>query len=148
MKKFAMVSLGVALLAGCATEPVQWDQGNEIVISESTVSLKSSLWLNMMPTIGEDQDNTLHGSLYIESQDTLPAELDVESVYIQQGEESWQVDGEQLDLRTHNPNQWEVAFDWQFPVNVEQPVNVAVKLNNNGQVEWLVEQNVMIDTVY
>lgn len=61
MKKLALVSLSAALLAGCASEPVGWEQDNQVVISEATVSLKSNLWLNKMPTIGEVQDNTYMG---------------------------------------------------------------------------------------
>ncbi|KOO14699.1 DNA polymerase III subunit beta [Vibrio xuii] len=148
MKKVALVSLGVALLAGCATQQVGWEQDNQAVIAESTVTLKSNLWLNKMPTIGEVQDNTLHGALYLESDSTLPAELDVENISIQQGEETWVIDGDLLEMRTHSPNQWEVVFVWQFPVDPNQPVNVALLLNNNDKVEWLVENNVKIDTVY
>mgnify|MGYP000046816186 FL=1 len=148
MKKLALMSLGVALLAGCASEPVGWEQDNQVVISQATVSLKSNLWLNKMPTIGEVQDNTLHGALYLESDNTLPAELDVESISIQQGEDTWRIDGDLLELRTHNQNQWEVAFVWQFPIDAAKPVNVALMLNHNGQVDWLVEKNVKIDTVY
>ncbi|KLN67110.1 MULTISPECIES: hypothetical protein [Vibrio] len=148
MKKLALMSLGVALLAGCASEPVGWEQDNQVIISQVTVSLKSNLWLNKMPTIGEVQDNTLHGALYLESDKALPAELDVESISIQQGEETWQIDGDLVELRTHNQNQWEVVFVWQFPIDAAKPVNVALMLNNNGQVEWLVEKNVKIDMVY
>lgn len=148
MKKLATVSLGVALLAGCATQQVGWEQDNQVVISEATVTLKSNLWLNKMPTIGEVQDSTLHGALYIESDATLPAELDVESISIQQGEETWLIDGDLLELRTHSPNQWEVVFVWQFPVDAAQPVDVALLLKNGEKVDWLVEKDVAIDTVY
>jgi uncharacterized protein YcfL len=149
MKKIALVSLGAVLLAGCAKDPaIEWQQSNQTVIAEATVALKSNLWLNKMPTIGQEQDNTIHGALYLESNAPLPAELDVDTVTVQQGEESWEVDGEQVELRTHSPNQWEVAFAWQFPVDVDKPVDVALKLDNNGQVAWLVEKMVKIDTVY
>ena len=148
MKKLALVSLGVALLAGCATQPVGWEQDNQIVVADTKVTLKSNLWLNKMPTIGEVQDSTLHGALYLESESTLPPELDVESITLQQGEDSWMIDGDLLELRTHSPNQWEVVFVWQFPIDSSLPVNIALQLNNNDTIEWLVEKNVKVDTVY
>ncbi|NOH80623.1 hypothetical protein F0231_12815 [Vibrio sp. RE86] len=148
MKKLALVSLGVALLAGCATQPVGWEQDNQIVVADTKVTLKSNLWLNKMPTIGEVQDSTLHGTLYLESENTLPPELDVESITLQQGEDSWMIDGDLLELRTHSPNQWEVVFVWQFPIDSNLPVNVALQLNNNDTIEWLVEKDVKVDTVY
>ncbi|KGY13705.1 DNA polymerase III subunit beta [Vibrio tubiashii] len=149
MNKLVLVSLGTALLAGCVNDPViEWQQSNHAIVAEAKVTLKSNLWLNKMPAIGQAQDNTIHGALYLESDGALPAELGVESVTLQQGEESWEVDAEQVELRTHNPEQWEVAFAWQFPIDLEKPVDVALKLDNNGQVSWLIEKDVTIDTVY
>ncbi|MEF1288939.1 hypothetical protein [Vibrio sp. M260118] len=149
MNKLVLVSLGTALLAGCANDPIiEWQQSNHAIVAEAQVTLKSNLWLNKMPAIGQEQDNTIHGALYLESDGVLPAELGVESVTLQQGEESWEVDADQVELRTHNPEQWEVAFAWQFPIDPEKTVNVALKLDNNGQVSWLIEKDVTIDTVY
>lgn len=149
MNKLALVSLGAALLAGCANDPaIEWQQSNQAVVAEAKVTLKSNLWLNKMPTIGQEQDNTIHGALYLESDAALPAELGVDSVTLQQGGESWEIDAEQVELRTHNPSQWEVAFAWQFPIDADKPVDVALKLDNNGQVAWLIEKGVKIDSVY
>ncbi|MBN3491391.1 membrane lipoprotein lipid attachment site-containing protein [Vibrio neptunius] len=148
MKKIALVALGAVLLAGCSTVPVGWEQRNQATVEEATVRLKSNLWLNKMPTLGEVQDQTLHGSLNLESDKLLPATLEVDSISIKQGEDSWTIDGELLELRTHNQSHWEVAFVWQFAVNADQPVDVAVMLKNGDKVEWLVEKEVAIDTVY
>lgn len=148
MKKVALLSLGAALLVGCATQPVVWEQPNQITVEQATVELKSNLWINKMPTIGEVQESNLHGALYLESDKALPAELDVESISIKQGDESWVIDGDLVELRTHNQNQWEVAFVWQFAIDPEQPVDVALQLTINNQQDWLVEKNVKIDTVY
>ena len=93
-----------------------------------------------MPTLGEVQDQTLHGSLNLESDKLLPATLEVDSISIKQGDDSWTIDGELLELRTHNQSHWEVAFVWQFAVNADQPVDVAVMLKNGDKVEWLVEK--------
>jgi len=149
MNKLALVSLGAALLAGCANDPaIEWQQSNQAVVAEAKVTLKSNLWLNKMPIIGQEQDNTIHGALYLESDAALPAELGVDSVILQQGGDSWEIDAEQVELRTHNPSHWEVAFAWQFPIDADKPVDVALKLDNNGQVAWLVEKGVKIDSVY
>ncbi|KFI10199.1 hypothetical protein F0223_12320 [Vibrio coralliilyticus] len=148
MKKIALVALGAALLAGCSTAPVGWEQDNQTEVEDATVSLKSNLWLNKMPTLGEVQDQTLHGALYLQSDKVLPATLEVESISIKQGEDSWIIDGDLLDLRTHNQSHWEVAFVWQFAVDADKPVDVALMLKNGDKVEWLVEKDVVIDTVY
>ncbi len=148
MKKLAVLSLGVALMMGCTSQPVGWEQGNQLEVAGATVSLKSNLWINKMPTIGEVQDSTLHGALYLESDKPLPAELDVESVSIQQGDQTWIIDGDLLEMRTHNQNQWEVVFVWQIPLDLDQPVDVALHIKREDKVDWLVEKNVKIDTVY
>ena len=80
MRTMALVSLGILLLAGCSSEPVSWEQSNQVKIESNVVELKSNLWLNKMPTIGEVQDTNLHGALYLVSDTDLPAELDIESV--------------------------------------------------------------------
>ncbi|MDA0127219.1 hypothetical protein OH458_03930 [Vibrio sp. MarTm2] len=148
MKKFALLSLSAALLAGCANEPVVWEQTNTIEVAQTSIALKSNLWVNKMPTIGSVQDSTLHGALYLESDKVLPAQLVVESLSIKQGDESWQIDGDLLDLRTHNQNQWELAFVWQFELDAEKPVDVALQVRVDDKTEWLVETGVVIDTVY
>ncbi len=148
MKKFALLSLSAALLAGCANEPVVWEQTNTIEVAQTSIALKSNLWVNKMPTIGSVQDSTLHGALYLESDKVLPAQLVVESLSIKQGDESWQIDGDLLDLRTHNQNQWELAFVWQFELDAEKPVDVALQVRVDDKTEWLVETGVVIDIVY
>ncbi|KHA60159.1 DNA polymerase III subunit beta [Vibrio variabilis] len=148
MNKFALLSLSAALLAGCANEPVVWEQTNTIEVAQTNIALKSNLWVNKMPTIGSVQDSTLHGALYLESDKVLPAQLVVESLSIKQGDESWQIDGDLLDLRTHNQNQWELAFVWQFELDAEKPVDVALQVRVDDKTEWLVDTGVVIDTVY
>lgn len=148
MKKMAVISLGFALLAGCSSPQVGWQQDNQIVINEAQVHLESNLWLNKMPTIGEMQEQALHGALVLTSSTTLPADLDVESISLRQGDETWLIDGDFLELRSHSENQWEVSFVWQFSFDPQQPVDVAVMLNNGADIEWLVEKGVVIDTVY
>ena len=146
MKKIALAC--VLALAGCSTTNVSWDQDSQIEVAQSTVTLKSNLWLNKMPTIGEEQEHNLHGALYLESNSDLPADLTVKSVSLKQGENTWIVDGEALDLRTHSETQWEVAFVWQLDVDADLAVDVAVEVEQAGQSQWLVENEVKVDSVY
>lgn len=148
MKKTALVSLGVALLAGCATEPVVWQQDNQATVVSTTVVLKSNLWLNKMPTIGEVQENNLHGALYLESDGELPADLDIESITLKQGEETWVLEGDLLELRTHSENQWEVVFVTQLAFDSDLPIDVGLQLHVADRVEWLIERSVKVDSVY
>ena len=148
MKKIALVSLGVALLAGCANEPMVWEQDNQVMVASTTVALKSNLWLNKMPTIGEVQENNLHGALYLESNGELPADLAIDQVTLKQGEETWVLDGDLLELRTHSENQWEVVFVTQLAFDSERPIDVSLQLNLSDQIEWLVERDVKIDIAY
>ncbi|EGU43569.1 hypothetical protein VII00023_03993 [Vibrio ichthyoenteri ATCC 700023] len=148
MKRIAAISLGLALLAGCSAPQVGWDQDNQIVFNQAKIQLESNLWLNKMPTIGEMQEQALHGALVLETSSSLPADLDVESISLRQGEETWLIDGDLLELRSHSENQWEISFVWQFAFDPEQPIDVAVMLNSGDHVEWLVEKGVVIDTVY
>lgn len=148
MNKVAVWVLSGVLLGGCTSQSITWQEANQVEFAQSTVELQSHLWLNMMPTIGEVQDSTLHGALYLESDTILPAELNVERVSIRQGDQSWDIAGDLLELRTHNRNKWEVAFIWQLQLDPEQTVDVALELNIDQQVEWLVEKNVKIQKVY
>ncbi|MFA0566811.1 hypothetical protein [Vibrio gallaecicus] len=146
MKKIALVC--ALALAGCSTTQVEWQQDNQIKVAEATVVLKSNLWINKMPSIGEAQDQMLHGAIYLQATSDLPAELAVEGLTIKQGAETWLIDGNDLELRTHSETQWEVAFKWQLEVDDTQPVDVAVQLKDGEAVKWLVEHDVKVDTVY
>ena len=55
MKKLAFAACVVAL-AGCAAPQVEWQQDNQVEVSAATVTMKSNLWHNKMPTIGETRN--------------------------------------------------------------------------------------------
>ncbi|MBA5763931.1 hypothetical protein H2O73_16325 [Vibrio sp. 404] len=148
MKKLAIVSLTLALLAGCASPQVGWDQDEKVIINDAPIQLTSNLWLNKMPTIGELQEQSLHGALNLESSRSLPADITVESVSLRQGDDVWIIDGDDLEIRTHDENQWEVVFAWQFELDPNKTVDVALQLNHQDSLNWLVEKQVLIDTVY
>ncbi|WGV99805.1 hypothetical protein QF117_18055 [Vibrio sp. YMD68] len=150
MKKITLISLTLILLGGCQNTEVNWQESSTTVVSQTQIELKSSLWVDRMPTIGEtsQSEENLHAAIYIESQDELPAELDINRVSIKQGGEEWLISSEEFDIRTHNSKQWEIAFVWQLPVNPALPVDVALQLSSDGQEQWLVERDVNIDMVY
>ncbi|UUM31071.1 hypothetical protein [Vibrio japonicus] len=140
--------LSIGLLGGCSSDQAAEGRNPQSVVESTQSTLSSHLWINMMPTIGELQDTQLHGSLYIESTQVLPVDMDVQSVLIRQDGRSWMIHGEYLDLRTHSPNQWEVAFVWQFEINPDLPVDIELALKTNDSVERLTEKNVEVQRVY
>ncbi|HAS61943.1 MAG TPA: hypothetical protein DCS35_04825 [Vibrio sp.] len=148
MKKLAIVSLTLALLVGCVSPQVNWDQDEKTVINDAQIQLTSNLWLNKMPTIGEVQEQNLHGALSLESSQPLPADLTIDSVSLRQGDDVWVIDGDDLEIRTHDENQWEVVFAWQFELDPNKAVDVALQLNHQDSRDWVVEKQVLIDTVY
>lgn len=148
MKKLALLSLGALLLCGCVSKPQSWPHSQSVSVAQTSIELSSNLWRNKMPTIGAVQESTLHGALYLESEQMLPAQLDVKSIVVKQGDESWQIDSDLLELRTHNQNRWEVAFVWQMAIDVEQSVDVAIQIKIDDEVQWLINEDVVIDTVY
>lgn len=149
MKKIASAALAVVLLAGCSSAPqVGWQEDSQITMNQVNVELKSNLWVNMMPTIGEVQEQNVHGALYLQADKDLPANLTVESLILKQGDSEWVIDGDLLELRTHSENQWEVAFVWQIEADTEKPIDLALLLDDAGKTGWLVEKNIKIDKVY
>ncbi len=148
MKKFTIVSLALALLAGCSSPQVGWEQDAKVTIDKAEVQLTTNLWLNKMPTIGELQEQNLHAALYLESTQPLPADLEVDQVTLRQGDDTWFIDGDAVEIRSHTENQWEVVFAWQLELDPSQPVDVALQLNHQGNLHWMVEKQVVIDTVY
>lgn len=147
MKKLAF-TICVLALAGCSAPQVEWQQDNQAEVSAVTVTMKSNLWLNKMPTLRETQDKTLHAAIYLGSDSQLPATLAVERVIVKQGADTLLVTADDLDLRTYSETQWEVAFVWQLEIDSEKPVDVAVELKDGETVRWLVEKDVKVDMVY
>ncbi|ALM71885.1 TPA: hypothetical protein RQJ57_001513 [Vibrio vulnificus] len=149
MKKPLIALLPLLLLVGCTSEPnVSWQQDNRITIADTRIELASNLWINQMPTLGESQQDNLHGALYLSSDRDLPASLTVSELTIKQGEQEWKIDGDLLELRTHSENKWEIAFVWQANFDPEKNVDLLVELDNHGKREWLVERNITIDKVF
>ncbi|NVC63485.1 hypothetical protein FC652_10135 [Vibrio sp. 05-20-BW147] len=149
MKKRLIALLPLILLAGCATEPpANWQQDNQITIADTRIQLASNLWINQMPTLGESQQDNLHGALYLSSENDLPASLIVTELTIKQGDREWKIDGEVLELRTHSENKWEIAFVWQVNFDTDKHVDLLVEFEYAGKRQWLVERDVAIDKIY
>ncbi len=149
MKKLTSVLIATALLAGCSSVPeVNWKQDSQITMNQVNIELKSNLWVNLMPTIGEAPEPSLHGSLSLESAQQLPANLTAEALIIRQGDEEWVIGADSLETRTNSENQWDVAFTLQSGFSTEKLVDVAVLLDDAGEKRWLVEKHVQINRVY
>ena len=148
MKRIVLVSLGLAILAGCSSPKIGWEQDEIITINGDDVQLTSNLWLNKMPSIGKLQQQDLHGALYLESDVPLAADMEVASISIRQGEQTWLIEAEGIEVRTHSEEQWEVVFAQPLEIDAQQPIDVAVQLIYQGQENWLVEKQVNIDEVY
>ncbi|RBW63917.1 hypothetical protein DS893_16720 [Vibrionales bacterium C3R12] len=146
MKKLTLACMLV--LAGCSTAQVDWQQDSQMLVAQSEVKLSSNLWVNKMPQIGEAQEQTLNGSIYLKSDTSLPATLELNSVTLRQGEDLWLLDGDAIEVRTHSENSWEIAFQWQLDVLPNLPIDIAVETKNEDKVEWLVEKGVNIDAIY
>ena len=94
------------------------------------------------------QEQSIQGSLYLEGDQLLPANLTAEALIIKQGEKEWWVDEDSLETRTHSESQWEVAFTYQVDADTEKSVDIAVLLDDTGKQRWLVEKYVKINKVY
>lgn len=149
MKKFTSVLIATALLTGCSTVPeVNWKQDSQITMNQVNIELKSNLWVNLMPTIGEAQEPSLHGSLSLESAQQLPANLTAEALIIRQGDNEWVIGDDSLETRTNSENQWEVTFTLQSELSNEKLVDLAILLDDAGEKRWLVEKHIKINRVY
>lgn len=149
MKKLFLACL---LLGGCASHEIEWQNIDQVTMAQTTISLESNLWVNMMPTITmEDPDakpQTIFGSLQLQSSQQLPADLNVEQVAIRQGEQYWLIKKDQLDIRSHSPNEWEIAFKQPVEINTAKKVDIAVQLSNSKEEKELFNNKVKVDFVY
>ena len=151
MKKSSLTALilVMTLLGGCSATPqLDWQKNSQVTMNKVSIELKSNLWVNQMPTIGEVQSQDVHGALYLRADKELPANLTVDALVIKQGGSEWKIDSDLLELRTHSENQWEVSFVWQVDANMERMVDLALQLDDAGKKVWLVEKGIKIDKVY
>lgn len=148
MKKLACIGLASGLLIGCSAPAIDWQQSDQVPFAQTVVTMKSTLWIDMMPSVGSEQETTLRGSILLESDQALDPNTRVDLLSLQQDDQVWLVEGDALELRAYSPTQWEVAFEWQVPIDAERAVDIAVQLNDQDHSTWLVNQQVSIDKVY
>lgn len=153
MKNFVFALLAVVIV-GCSSSQVaeesnvNWQQSNQAALADTSLHLKSSLWTDQMPTVGETKPQALNGLLTLLTSAELPAELVVKMVVVKQGEQSWFIPGEDTELRTQSENRWEVVFSSELEIDIEKEVDVALQLTDAEGDVWLIEREVSIDKVY
>ena len=145
MIRLIIISWTLFLTTSCANTPSAWHSDNRA--DQMSIVMESSLWLNKMPNSGGEFGNTCHGSLILDSQRDLPANLIIESLAVKQNGQTWLIDGGMLDINVLSLNRWEVTFTWQLPITAEKPANVALMINYQGHKEWLVDKKVPIDII-
>lgn len=156
MKRILTALALTAALAGCASSPTidnqVWSAGNSAMFAQQSVRLESNLWIDMMPKIGETtalvKEQNLYGALNLTTETQLPADMDIALVVLRQGDQFWEFEGSDFELRNHSESQWEIAFNWQLEVNITKPIDVAVLLDDGESKTWLVNKQVNVDTVY
>lgn len=151
MKKLALVA--VLAVAGCAqhqdSNVVPWEKTTaQETVAGTTVRMTVNLWLNKMPGIEGEQGHMLHGALYLDGRDDLPAHLDAKALIIKQGDMSQWVELEAIDVRNHSENRWEVAFSTDMPLDEAEKVDVGLQLTDSEKNYWLTQEAVKVDSVY
>ncbi len=152
MKKLALMA--VLAVAGCAQQDrdanqVPWEKSTaQETIAGATVRMTVNLWSNKMPGIDGEQGLLLHGSLYLEGREDLPADLDASALIIKQGDLVQWVALESIDVRNHSGNRWEVAFSTDMPLSDIESVDVGLQLADTENTYWMTQEKVKVDSVY
>ena len=133
------------LTTSCTNAPSAWHHDNRA--EQTYIVMESSLRLDKMPKTSGELGSIYHGSLILDSQRDLPANLMIESLAVKQNGHTWLIDGDTLDINVLSLNRWEVRFTWQLPITAEKPANVALMIKYQGHKEWLVDKEVSIDII-
>ena len=109
------------------------------------IQLSSAVWVDQMPTIGEERDESkVNFALTLTSKQVIAPELVIDKVIIRQGENSWSLAEDEFEVRVHDNHTWEVAGQSFYDIDATQSVDIAIEANN----EWIIETDVQVDTVY
>ena len=148
MRKILLASVMMVALSGCqmTSQPqVDWKKDNKIEVVDAQIQLNSAVWVDQMPTIGEERDESkVNFALTLTSEQVIAPELVIDKVLLRQGDNSWPLSDEEFEVRVHDNHTWEIAGQSFYNIDAEQPVDIAIEANN----EWIVETDVQIDTVY
>lgn len=148
MRKILLASVMMVALSGCqmtSQSQADWKQDNKIEVMNAQIQLNSAVWVDQMPTIGEERDESnVNFALTLTSKQVIAPELVIDKVIIRQGDNSWPLTEEEFEVRVHDNHTWEIAGQSFYDIDAAQPVDIAIEANN----EWIVETEVQIDTVY
>lgn len=146
MRRMLVSTLICIAILGCQSMPNS--PFSRSVEYHWSVTLNSVLWFNMMPALGDTPELRLHGALTLINIDGFSAAMEIIEVELHQNGEKYRIGAEQYELRAHSQNQWEVVFNLPIPLDDRRPVDVLVKVSEQGKTFWVVEEDVGIDVVY
>jgi len=148
MKKVLLASVMVVALSGCqmtTEQKADWQQDNKIEMMNAQIQLDSAVWIDQMPTISEETDESkVNFALTLTSEQVIAPELMIDKVILRQENSSWSLSDDEFEVRVHDNHTWEVTGQSFYDIDVTQVIDIAIEANN----EWIVETDVQIDTVY
>ncbi|MDD9155059.1 membrane lipoprotein lipid attachment site-containing protein [Aliivibrio sp. S4TY2] len=148
MKKVLLASVMAVALSGCqmtTDQQADWKQDNKIEMMNAQIQLDSAVWIDQMPTIGEETDESkVNFALTLTSEQVIAPELMIDKVILRQGDNSWSLSDDEFEVRVHDNHTWEVAGQSFYNIDATQLIDIAIEANN----EWIVETDVQVDTVY
>ncbi|MUK60469.1 membrane lipoprotein lipid attachment site-containing protein [Aliivibrio fischeri] len=148
MKKVLFAATLITALSGCqmtTQSEADWKQDNKIEMMNAKIELNSAIWVDQMPTIGEDSDESkVNFALGLSSKQVIAPELNIERVELRQGDDSWEVTEEEYEVRVQDNHNWEIAGQTFHTLDANKKVDIAIKASG----EWVIETNVSVDTVY
>ncbi|CAM4253522.1 hypothetical protein [Vibrio agarivorans] len=148
MKKAIALAVASAALFGCQSVSNNDASSAQEAAYNQSIDLKSALWFNKMPTIDDAPEMNLHGSLVLEQSEGFSAELDITRVELHQAKETYLIDQQQFELRSHSENQWEAAFALPIELDENKTVDVVVYFTEEGKQSFVAEKGVAIEVVY
>lgn len=129
-----------------------WQSPTELEIADVTLNLRSELWLNSMPVIGDDGTRPaekLHASVKLQSTDmqALPKGIEITQILLEHENKQWLVD-ENLEVRAEGELSLEVVLRGGPEWVPGSEVNIAVIILHGGQEYPLVQYGVVIAEVF
>ncbi|WP_299018971.1 hypothetical protein [uncultured Photobacterium sp.] len=129
-----------------------WQSPTELTLSGVPVNLRSDIWLNSMPVIGDDGTqpaDKLHASVKLQSTDMqpLPAGIEITQVLLEQEDKQWLVK-DNLEVRAEGELTLEVVMRAGPEWDPGSLVDVAIIFTFNGEEFKLVQHDVALSQVF
>ncbi|MCW8330106.1 hypothetical protein MD588_14955 [Photobacterium sp. SDRW27] len=129
-----------------------WQSPTELMVSDVLLNLRSELWLNSMPVIGDDGTkpaDKLHASVKLQSTDmqALPQGIEITQVLLEHEDKQWLVN-ENLEIRAEGELSLEVILRGGPEWVPGSKVNIAVNILHGGQEHTLVQHDVILSQVF